>query len=213
MDASLDLEDVGRDGEDGPPGALAGGGDSGGSGGLLAAATWLYASVVGGGGHVGAPGSAGGAAAAGTAAGGAVAAGGAAEQRIRSSVPNLPRGHLTVAVLKDQLQLYGGAMCVDDAKARYRPPNQHLFNKSAIKRHELLAAWVRFLDTPGDQGGFDPARTLSEEERVPTRGGPRASARPRGGGVAPPAARADFPPHMEPLRFNAADLQLERWAS
>jgi hypothetical protein len=89
---------------------------------------------------------------------------GVTEQRIRRTVPDLPRGILTVAVLKSQLQMYGGAMFVLDDKTRHKAPNEHIFNKGAIKRDELLDAWRRFMDKPGDQGGFDPARRLSDED-------------------------------------------------
>jgi len=100
-------------------------------------------------------------------------------------VPGLPRGNLTVAVLKSRLQIYGGAMFVFDIKTRYKAPNEHIFNKGAIKRAELLDAWHRFMDTSGDQGGFDPARMLSDEDLVGAQGcagvarrdTPRSSAR------------------------------------
>ena len=55
-------------------------------------------------------------------------------------MPGLPRGNLTVAVLKSRLQIYGGAMFVFDIKTRYKAPNEHIFNKGAIKRAELLDA-------------------------------------------------------------------------
>ena len=94
------------------------------------------------------------------------------EQRIRRTVPDLPRGILTVAVLKSQLQMYGGAMFVLDDKTRHKAPNEHIFNKGAIKRDELLDAWRRFMDKPGDQGGFDPARRLSDEDLVVRKAAP-----------------------------------------
>jgi hypothetical protein len=74
------------------------------------------------------------------------------EQRIRRTVPDLPRGDLTVAVLKSRLQMHGGAMFVKDDKTRHKAPNEHIFNKGAIKRDELLDAWRRFMDKPGDHG-------------------------------------------------------------
>ena len=77
------------------------------------------------------------------------------KQRIRRTVPDLPLGNLTVAVLKSRLQMHGGAMFVLDDKTRYKAPNEHIFNKGAIKRADLLDAWCRFMDKPGDQGGFD----------------------------------------------------------
>ena len=70
------------------------------------------------------------------------------EQRIRLTVPGLPRGNLTVAVLKSRLQMHGGAMFVKDDKTRHKAPNEHIFNKGAIKRAELLDAWRRFMDKP-----------------------------------------------------------------
>ena len=70
------------------------------------------------------------------------------EQRIRRTVPDLPRGNLTVAVLKSRLQMHGGAMFVKDDKTRHKAPNEHIFNKGAIKRDELLDAWRRFMDKP-----------------------------------------------------------------
>ena len=39
-----------------------------------------------------------------------------------------------------QLQMYGGAMFVLDDKTRHKAPNEHIFNKGAIKRAELLDA-------------------------------------------------------------------------
>ena len=57
-----------------------------------------------------------------------------------------------------QLQMYVGAMFVKDDKTRHKAPNEHIFNKGAIKRDQLPDAWRRFMDTPGDQGGFDPVR-------------------------------------------------------
>jgi hypothetical protein len=63
----------------------------------------------------------------------------------------------TVMVLLDR------AMFVLDDKTRHKATNEHIFNKVAIKRDELLDAWRRFMDKPGDQGGFDPARRLSDE--------------------------------------------------
>ena len=51
--------------------------------------------------------------------------------------------------------MHGGAMFVKDDKTRHKAPNEHIFNKGAIKRAELLDAWRRFMDKPGDQGGFD----------------------------------------------------------
>ena len=98
---------------------------------------------------------------------------GVTEQRIRRTVPGLPGGILTVAVLKSQLQMYGGAMFVLDDKTRHKAPNEHIFNKGAIKRDELLDAWRRFMDKPGDQGGFfDPARRLSDEDLVVRKAAP-----------------------------------------
>jgi hypothetical protein len=133
-DASLDLEGVASDGDDGPPQALAGSVVAGGVGAMdtLAVGAQGVAPVAEGAGDT--------------------------EQRIRLTVPGLPRGNLTVAVLKSRLQMYGGAMFVLDIKTRYKTPNEHIFNKGAIKRAELLDAWHQFMDTPGDQGGFDPAR-------------------------------------------------------
>ena len=77
-----------------------------------------------------------------------------------------------MAVLKSRLQLYGGAMFVLDDKTRHKAPNEHIFNKGAIKRAELLDAWRRFMDKPGDQGGFDPARMLSDEDLVVRKAAP-----------------------------------------
>jgi hypothetical protein len=94
------------------------------------------------------------------------------EQRIRRTVPDLPRGDLTVAVLKSRLQMHGGAMFVKDDKTRHKAPNEHIFNKGAIKRDELLDAWRRFMDKPGDQGGFDQARRLSDEDLVVRKAAP-----------------------------------------
>jgi len=152
-DASLDLEGVASDGDDGPPQALAGSVVAGGVGAMDTLA-------------VGAQGAA------------PVAEGaGDTEQRIRLTVPGLPRGNLTVAVLKSRLQMYGGAMFVLDIKTRYKAPNEHIFNKGAIKRAELLDAWHRFMDTPGDQGGFDPARMLSDEDLVVRKAAPGSRVR------------------------------------
>ena len=112
-DASLDLEGVASDGDDGPPQALAGSVVAGGVGAMDTLA-------------VGAQGAA------------PVAEGaGDTEQRIRLTVPGLPRGNLTVAVLKSRLQIYGGAMFVFDIKTRYKAPNEHIFNKGAIKLREM----------------------------------------------------------------------------
>jgi hypothetical protein len=73
---------------------------------------------------------------------------GVTEHRIRRTVPGLQGGILTVAVLKSQLQMYGGAMFVLDDKTRHKAPNEHIFNKGVIKRDELLDAWRRFMDKP-----------------------------------------------------------------
>jgi hypothetical protein len=88
------------------------------------------------------------------------------EQRIRLTVPGLPRGNLTVAVLKSRLQMYGGVMFVLDDKTRYKQTNEYIFNKGAIKRDELLDTWRWFMATPGDQGGFNQAWMLSDEDLV-----------------------------------------------
>ncbi len=74
------------------------------------------------------------------------------EQRIRRTVSGLPRGNLTVAVLKSRSQMYGGAMFVLDDKTRYKAPNEHIFNKGAIKRAELFDAWRRFMAAPVIKG-------------------------------------------------------------
>jgi hypothetical protein len=76
------------------------------------------------------------------------------EQRISRTVPGLPRGNLTVAVLKSRLQMYGGAMFVLDDnthKTRYKAPKEHIFNKGAIKRAELLNLdrWKQWI-VPGE---------------------------------------------------------------
>ena len=185
-DASLDLEGVASDGDDGPPQALAGSVVAGGVGAMDTLA-------------VGAQGAA------------PVAEGaGDTEQRIRLTVPGLPRGNLTVAVLKSRLQMYGGAMFVLDIKTRYKAPNEHIFNKGAIKRAELLDAWHRFMDTPGDQGGFDPARMLSDEDLVVRKAAPGSRAGTRRGarrGAAATVPTAHLPEHVEPLRFHAVHLQ------
>jgi hypothetical protein len=137
------------------------------------------------------------------------------EQRIRRTVPSLPCGNLTVAVLKSQLQMYGGAMFVLDVRVRYKALYEHIFNRGAIKRAELLDAWRRFMDTPGDQGGFDPARMLSDEEFVVRKAAQGSRAR-RGAagtrrGAAATVPTAHLPEHVDPLRFHAAGLYLDRW--
>ena len=189
-DASLDLEGVASDGDDGPPQALAGSVVAGGVGAMDTLA-------------VGAQGAA------------PVAEGaGDTEQRIRLTVPGLPRGNLTVAVLKSRLQMYGGAMFVLDIKTRYKAPNEHIFNKGAIKRAELLDAWHRFMDTPGDQGGFDPARMLSDEDLVVRKAAPGSRAGTRRAarrGAAATVPTAHLPEHVELLRFHAAGLYLDSW--
>jgi hypothetical protein len=63
-------------------------------------------------------------------------------------------------------------MFVKDDKTRHKAPNEHIFNKGAIKRDELLDAWRRFMDKPGDQGGFDQARRLSDEDLVVRKAAP-----------------------------------------
>ena len=63
-------------------------------------------------------------------------------------------------------------MFVKDDKTRHKAPNEHIFNKGAIKRAELLDAWRRFMDKPGDQGGFDQARRLSDEDLVVRKAAP-----------------------------------------
>jgi hypothetical protein len=103
------------------------------------------------------------------------------EQRISRTVPGLPRGNLTVAVLKSRLQMYGGAMFVLDDKTRYKAPNEHIFNKGVIKRAELIDAWRRFMATPSDRGGFDPARMLSEDDLVVRKAAPGSRAGTRRG--------------------------------
>ena len=166
-DASLDLEGVASDGDDGPPQALAGSVVAGGVGAMDTLA-------------VGAQGAA------------PVAEGaGDTEQRIRRTVPDLPHGILTVAVLKSRLQMYGGAMFVLDDKTRHKAPNEHIFNKGAIKRAELLDAWRRFMDKPGDQGGFDPARMLSDEDLVVRKAAPGSRAGTRAGPLTRDAARGE----------------------
>ena len=119
-DASLDLEGVGSDGDDGPPQALDGSVVAGGVGAMdtladiAAAVVDMAARVLAAAGAAGAaPAAAAGAAALGAPAVGAqgaapVAEGaGVTEQRIRRTVPDLPRGNLTVAVLKSRLQMHG----------------------------------------------------------------------------------------------------------
>jgi len=113
-----------------------------------------------------------------------------------------------------KIQSSRGVMFVKDDKTRHKAPNEHIFNKGAIKRAELLDAWRRFMDKPGDQGGFDPARMLSDEDLVVrkaapgSRGGTRRVAQ-RGAAATVPTAH--LPVHVEPLRFHAAGLYLDRW--
>jgi hypothetical protein len=229
-DASLDLEGVGSDGDDGPPQALDGSVVAGGVGAMdtladiAAAVVDMAARVLAAAGAAGAaPAAAAGAAGAAALGAPAVGAQGAApvaegagvtEQRIRRTVPGLPGGILTVAVLKSQLQMYGGAMFVLDDKTRHKAPNEHIFNKGAIKRDELLDAWRRFMDKPGDQGGFDPARMLSDEDLVVRKAAPGSRGGTRRGaqrGAAATVPTAHLPEHVEPLRFHAAGLYLDRW--
>ena len=98
-------------------------------------------------------------------------------------------------------------MFVKDDKTRHKAPNEHIFNKGAIKRAELLDAWRRFMDKPGDQ-------RLSDEDLVVrkaapgSRGGTRRVAQ-RGAAATVPTAH--LPVHVEPLRFHAAGLYLDRW--
>ena len=178
MYASVDLEGVGSDGVDGPPQALDGSVVAGGVGAMdtladMAAAVFDMAARVlapAGAAPAAAAGAAG-AAALGAPAAAPVAEGeGVTEQRIRQAVPGLPVGNLTVAVLKSQLQMYGGAMFVLDDKTRHKAPNEHIFNKGAIKRDELLDAWRRFMDKPGPCGaqgraGFARRDTPSSSAR------------------------------------------------
>ena len=187
MYSYVHLEGVGSDGVDGPPQALDGSDVAGGVGAMDTLA-------------VGAQGAA------------PVAEGaGDTEQRIRLTVPGLPRGNLTVAVLKSRLQMYGGAMFVLDIKTRYKAPNEHIFNKGAIKRAELLDAWHRFMDTPGDQGGFDPARMLSDEDLVVRKAAPGSSAGTRRGARRGAAATVPtaHPPDLALLRMITKRLQFQ----
>ena len=126
----------------------------------------------------------------------------------------MPAGNVTVGGLKDRWRWYGGAMFVLDDKTRHKAPNEHIFNKGAIKRAELLDAWRRFMYTPGDQGGFDPARMLSDEDLVVRKAAPGSRAGTRRGarrGAAATVPTAHLPEHVEPLRFHAAGLYLDRW--
>ncbi len=119
-----------------------------------------------------------------------------------------------MAVLKSRLQMYGGAMFVLDIKTRYKAPNEHIFNKGAIKRAELLDAWHRFMDTPGDQGGFDPARMLSDEDLVVRKAAPGSRVRdtPRSSArCCCHCSHSALPEHVELLRFHAAGLYLDTW--
>ena len=227
MYSYVHLEGVGSDGVDGPPQALDGSVVAGGVGAMdtladmAAAVVDMAARVLAAAGAAGAaPAAAAGAAALGAPAVGAqgaapVAEGaGVTEQRIRRTVPDLPRGNLTVAVLKSRLQMHGGAMFVKDDKTRHKSPNEHIFNKGAIKRDELLDAWRRFMDKPGDQGGFDPARRLSDEDLVVRKAAPGSRGGTRRGaqrGAAATVPTAHLPEHVEPLRFHAAGLYLDRW--
>ena len=155
---------MGSDGDDGPTQALDGSVVAGGVGAMdtladiAVAVVDMAARVLAAAGAAGAaPAAAAGAAGAAVLGAPAVGAQGAApvaegagvtEQRIRRTVPDLQRGNLTVAVLKSQLQMYGGAMFVLDDKTRHKAPNEHIFNKGVIKRDELLDAWRRFMDKP-----------------------------------------------------------------
>ena len=101
-------------------------------------------------------------------------------------------------------------MFVKDDKTRHKAPNEHIFNKGAIKRAELLDAWRRFMDKPGDQGGFDPARRLSDEDLVVRKAAPGSRGGTRRGaqrGAAATVPTAHLPEHVEPLRFHAVHLQ------
>jgi hypothetical protein len=213
-DASLDLEGEASDGEDGPPQALAGSVVENGVGAMdtlahiaaavVDAASRVLAAAVAP--AVGAQGAA------------PVAEGaGDIEQRIRRTVPGLLRGNLTMAVLKSQLQMYGGASFVLDDNTRYKAPNAHIFNKGAIKRAELLDAWRRFMDTPDDRGGFDPDWMLSDDDLVVRKAAPGSCAgtrREAAGtrrGAAATGPTAHLPQHVDPLCFHAAGLYLDRW--
>jgi len=58
------------------------------------------------------------------------------KQRIRRTVPDLPLGNLTVAVLKSRLQMHGGAMFVLDDKTRHNIREKQRFF-SYPKRYEI----------------------------------------------------------------------------
>ena len=109
--------------------------------------------------------------------------------------------------------MYVGAMFVKDDKTRHKAPNEHIFNKGAIKRDELLDAWRRFMDKPGDQGGFDLARMLIDEDLVVRKVAPGSRAGTRRGaqrGAAATVPTEHLPEHVEPLRFHAAGLICQR---
>jgi hypothetical protein len=98
-------------------------------------------------------------------------------------------------------------MFVKDDKTRHKAPNEHIFNKGAIKRAELLDAWRRFMDKPGDQ-------RLSDEDLVVRKAAPGSRGGTRRGaqrGAAATVPTAHLPEHVEPLRFHAAGLYLDRW--
>ena len=57
-----------------------------------------------------------------------------------------------------KIQSSRGAMFVKDDKTRHKAPNEHIFNKGAIKRAELLDAWRRFMDKPGVRPGTEAER-------------------------------------------------------
>jgi hypothetical protein len=98
-------------------------------------------------------------------------------------VTGLTCGNLTVAVLKSWLQMYCGVKFVLDDKIRYKTT----------------------MATPGDQGGFDPARMLIDEDLVVRKAaqGSRVGTR-RGAAGTLHSAAATVPTthlqeHVEPL--------------
>ena len=124
---------------------------------------------------------------------------------LSSKVPGVPE-------LRKNLQLYGGCGFLDP-KFRHHPPNDSMLRtRPAPKKHELIDAWLKFLDAQDPKTKYDPSRFITDVPRQ-TKGRKGGHGRDAEGGSAGAENPADVlvKTHQDGLLVRVVDLKLERW--
>jgi hypothetical protein len=124
---------------------------------------------------------------------------------LSSKVPGVPE-------LRKNLQLYGGCGFLDP-KFRHHPPNDSMLRtRPAPKKHELIDAWLKFLDAQDPKTKYDPSRFITDVPRQ-KKGRKGGHGRDAEGGSAGAENPADVlvKTHQDGLLVRVVDLKLERW--